>query len=104
MTPHTAGASQFRASRNLTRFVENLQRFRLGQPLEGVIDIPAEHQRLRKAAEATSFELGKVDQKLSNPSFREKAPAEIVQKEEAKADELRALLDKLQTQISELGS
>jgi phosphoglycerate dehydrogenase-like enzyme len=38
MTPHTAGASQFRAARNLTRFVENLERFRLGEPLEGVID------------------------------------------------------------------
>ena len=72
--------------------------------LEGVVDIPAERQRLSKAAEATSFELGKVDQKLSNPSFREKAPVEIVQKEQAKADELRALLDKLQTQLSELGT
>ena len=38
MTPHTAGASQFRAARNLDRFVENLARFRAGEPLEGVID------------------------------------------------------------------
>lgn len=38
MTPHTAGASQFRASRNLDRFVDNLARFRAGEPLEGVID------------------------------------------------------------------
>ena len=38
MTPHTAGASQFRASRNLDRFVRNLQRFRHGEALEGVID------------------------------------------------------------------
>ena len=38
MTPHTAGASQFRAERNLDRFVENLARLRRREPLEGVID------------------------------------------------------------------
>jgi len=38
MTPHTAGASQFRASRNLDRFVANLERFRAGEDLEGTID------------------------------------------------------------------
>ena len=38
MTPHTAGASQFRAGRNIDRFVRNLQRLRSGEPLEGVID------------------------------------------------------------------
>lgn len=38
MTPHTAGASQFRAPRNIDRFVENLGRLRRGEPLEGVID------------------------------------------------------------------
>lgn len=38
MTPHTAGASQFRASRNIDRFVRNLAALREDQPLEGVID------------------------------------------------------------------
>ena len=38
MTPHTAGASQFRAARNIERFCENLHRLRAGRPLEGVID------------------------------------------------------------------
>ena len=38
MTPHTAGASQFRAGRNVDRFVENLRRFQAGEPLEGLID------------------------------------------------------------------
>jgi phosphoglycerate dehydrogenase-like enzyme len=38
MTPHTAGASQFRAARNLDRFITNLERLRLGAPLEGLID------------------------------------------------------------------
>lgn len=38
MTPHTAGASQYRASRNVDRFVENLRRHRAGEPLLGVVD------------------------------------------------------------------
>jgi len=38
ITPHTAGASQFRARRNVRRFIENLRRYRASQPLEGLID------------------------------------------------------------------
>ena len=38
MTPHTAGASQFRAPRNIDRFVGNIRRFLDGERLAGVID------------------------------------------------------------------
>jgi phosphoglycerate dehydrogenase-like enzyme len=38
ITPHTAGASQMRARRNVARFIENLRRYRRGEPLEGLID------------------------------------------------------------------
>ena len=38
MTPHTAGASQYRAGRNVARFVDNLHRYRAGEPLVGVVD------------------------------------------------------------------
>ena len=38
MTPHTAGASQHRARRNLERFCRNLIALREGRPLEGVVD------------------------------------------------------------------
>lgn len=38
MTPHTAGASQLRAPRNVARFVDNLRRARSGEPLDGVVD------------------------------------------------------------------
>jgi phosphoglycerate dehydrogenase-like enzyme len=38
MTPHTAGASQLRAPRNIARFCENLRRARKGEPLVGVVD------------------------------------------------------------------
>lgn len=38
MSPHTAGASQFRSSRNIDRFVRNLDLFLRGENLEGLID------------------------------------------------------------------
>jgi phosphoglycerate dehydrogenase-like enzyme len=38
MTPHTAGASQFRIPRNLERFCRNIELYRAGKPLEGQIN------------------------------------------------------------------
>jgi phosphoglycerate dehydrogenase-like enzyme len=38
MTPHTAGASQLRAGRNIERFCENLRRMRAGEALVGLVD------------------------------------------------------------------
>ncbi len=38
MTPHTAGASQLRAPRNVARFVDNLGRAQRGEPFDGVVD------------------------------------------------------------------
>jgi len=38
MTPHTAGASQLRAPKNVARFIRNLGFAQRGEPLEGVVD------------------------------------------------------------------
>jgi len=38
MTPHTAGASQYRAGRNIERFVRNLEHLLRHEPLAGVIN------------------------------------------------------------------
>lgn len=38
MTPHTAGASQFRAERNIERFCRNLEHLRADEALDGIID------------------------------------------------------------------
>ena len=38
MTPHTAGGSQHRSQRNINRFLENLGRFKRGEPLMGKVD------------------------------------------------------------------
>jgi phosphoglycerate dehydrogenase-like enzyme len=38
MTPHTAGASQLRAPKNVARFVRNLKRAQAGEAFEGVVN------------------------------------------------------------------
>ncbi len=70
-------------------------------PLAGIVDVDAERARLTKAIESESAELAKSSAKLSNANFRDRAPADVVAREEAKAAEMRERLDKLRVQLSE---
>jgi valyl-tRNA synthetase len=70
--------------------------------LEGVVDIAAETERLSKAIADIEGELAKSEKKLGNEQFVAKAPEDVVAKEQAKADEFRARLEKLQAQLAEL--
>lgn len=56
-------------------------------PLKGLIDVEKETARLRKESEALEKELGRISGKLGNESFIAKAPAAVVEKERAKAQE-----------------
>ncbi len=72
-------------------------------PLAGVVDIEAERPRLEKAIAEAEDLLGRSRAKLDNPNFTERAPADVVAGEERKVEEFSAKLDKLRTQLSELG-
>ncbi len=72
--------------------------------LEGLIDIAAERARIQKRLESVGVDLSRAQNKLANPSFLKKAPADVIDKERAKAEELGALADKLQNQLTELGT
>ncbi len=72
-------------------------------PLDGVVDLDAEKARLRRALEAAEQDFLLADRKLSNPSFRDRAPANIVAKEEQKRAEAEATVAKLRAQVDELG-
>lgn len=71
--------------------------------LEGVVDIGAERARIQKALAATQADLAQAEKKLANSDFRDKAPPDVVAKEEAKAAEARATVEKLQPQLDALG-
>ena len=73
-------------------------------PLAGLIDKAAEEARLAKEIEKKSSELERCENKLSNSSFVDKAPAAVVEKEQAKASELRNVIDSLQEQQQKIQS
>jgi valyl-tRNA synthetase len=71
-------------------------------PLEGVIDVSAEKDRLSKAAAAAEKERDSLAQRLANPNFTERAKPEAVEKaradheaKAAEAERLRAALERL---------
>ncbi len=68
-------------------------------PLDGLIDVDAERERLSKRMADAQADLDKVERKLGNEAFMSKAPEEIVEKERGKQAELSDLIAKLQSQL-----
>ncbi len=60
------------------------------------VDWEAGAERRRKRVRALQDDLDRVRRKLDNPTFRDKAPATVVAKEEAKAAEIQVELDALE--------
>ena len=58
-------------------------------PLEGVVDLGAEQQRLQTELDDCVKNMERVEKLVSNPSFREKAKLEVVQKEQKRLEELQ---------------
>ena len=73
-------------------------------PLEGIIDKDAEIDRLERQLGKLGKNLGRSRAKLENPSFRDRAPAEVVEKERRRAAELESSIGKLETQLEALRS
>ncbi|MGI9648933.1 MAG: class I tRNA ligase family protein, partial [Acidimicrobiia bacterium] len=71
-------------------------------PLEGVVDLDAERARLERSLAGAEEDFALADRKLSNPKFRDRAPADIVAKEEQKRTEAEATIAKLRSQLAEL--
>ena len=70
--------------------------FELRLHLAGVLDLSAEVARVEKELARLDQDLAGIERKLANPSFVQKAPAEVVEKDRARADELREKRGKLE--------
>jgi valyl-tRNA synthetase len=68
-------------------------------PLAGLIDKAAESARLRKEVGKLQGELERTEKKLQNPSFVDKAPPPVVQKEKDKLTDTRSALAELEAQL-----
>ena len=58
-------------------------------PLEGIIDLAKERARLASDIDKVDAEIAKINNKLSNPKFVERAPEEVVEEQrERRADQM----------------
>jgi len=71
-------------------------------PLEGMLDIQAECQRLNKEKVTISDQVEKLVAKLDNEGFVAKAPAQVVAKERGRLAELQASLSQIQERLGSL--
>ncbi|MFU8861796.1 MAG: valine--tRNA ligase, partial [Cyclonatronaceae bacterium] len=72
-------------------------------PLEGLIDLDKERERITKEITRLEGFLKAIDGKLSNDRFVQNAPAEVVDNERKKRADALANLEKLQGSLKELG-
>jgi valyl-tRNA synthetase len=71
-------------------------------PMAGLIDKDAEIERLSREIDKLRKEVSRCDQKLKNPGFADKAPADVVAREQAKLDEFRSSLARLEEQLEKI--
>jgi valyl-tRNA synthetase len=72
--------------------------------LAGLIDVEGELDRLRRELGRAEADLQRVEGKLANASFVERAPAEVVARERAKGDEQRRTIEQLRERIDALAA
>ncbi len=71
-------------------------------PLEGLIDKDAETARLNKEIDRLMKDLSRSESKLENPSFMERAPKDVVEKEQSRVRDFKTSIDKLNEQLETL--
>ena len=71
-------------------------------PTEGLIDVEAEKARLKKEQEKIESEISKVEQKLANPNFTQKVPANVLEEHQQRLVDWRAKLEHVKNALAAL--
>ncbi len=71
-------------------------------PLAGVIDMEAERARLNKEIEKARTEIAKIDTKLANPSFVEKAPEAVVEENRERKEDFEGQVLRFEAALKRL--
>ena len=73
---------------------------RISMPMAELVDMEKEKARLEKQLGKDKAELDKLNTKLNNPGFVNKAPANVVEAERERAEKLAAVIAKLEEQLA----
>jgi valyl-tRNA synthetase len=71
-------------------------------PLQGVVDLGAERERLMRDRAATLAEVERLTRRLADPGFRQKAPGAVVEETEVRRAQAQARSDRLAERLEEL--
>jgi valyl-tRNA synthetase len=71
-------------------------------PVGDVVDLEQERRRLRKEIDKAAGEAAKLKGKLDNPSFVERAPAEVVQEQRERLEEARTVQERLAAALARI--
>ncbi|MBP3579990.1 MAG: valine--tRNA ligase, partial [Clostridia bacterium] len=72
-------------------------------PMAEMVDLEKERERLEKERQTALSEIERVDKKLSNASFVDKAPAAVVEAEKAKKEKYTEMLNNVEEMLKNLG-
>ena len=95
----SVGADVEKPKASVSAIVKNIEIY---IPLEGLIDLDKERERLEKEIRRLQVSLMGLEKKLSNEKFVNNAPADVVQREKAKQMDWRENLNKLKVILSNL--
>jgi valyl-tRNA synthetase len=73
-------------------------------PMEGLVDVEAEKARLKKELEKFEAEIAKGLQKLNNPAFTQKAPANVLAEHQERLKDWEAKRDRVRASLEGLGN
>ena len=73
---------------------------RISMPMAELVDMEKEKARMEKQLGKDRAELEKLNAKLNNPGFVNKAPAHVVEAERERAEKLAAVIGKLEEELA----
>jgi valyl-tRNA synthetase len=68
------------------------------------VDIAAEQARLKKEHEKITAEIAKAEQKLANPNFAQKVPANVLAEHQQRLADWQKKLARVETALAALGN
>ena len=71
-------------------------------PLAGLVDLDAERKRMQGELDNIDKQVQRIETTLSNPGFTGKAPANVIEREQAKLAELREKRGQVAARLAEL--